>query len=136
MESLLNRLGGQARRVMSNVLDRWDYKKDSNPNILNARAREEDRKVWKTFRMDKAVYNLGRVHMVKPVPNPTPPDELDEPIEEPEDLEEFVAAMETSFQSASASYFDDLEAFRSVPRESLIRLTDRFDEVAEPLLSA
>ena len=68
MESLLNRLGGQARRVLSNnVLDQWDYKKDNNPNILNARAREEDRKVWKTFRMDKAVYNLGRVHMVKPV---------------------------------------------------------------------
>ena len=110
MESLLNRLGGQARRVLSNVLDRWDFKKDKNPNILNARAREEDRKVWKTFRMDKAVYNLGRVHMVKPVPNPTPPDERDDPIDEPEDLEEFITAMETSFQSASASFFDDLKA--------------------------
>ena len=86
--------------------------------------------------MDKAVYNLGRVHMVKPVPNPTPPDELDEPIDEPKDLEEFIAAMETSFQSTSASFFDDLKAFRAVPRESLIRLPDRFDEVAEPLLSA
>ena len=86
--------------------------------------------------MDKAVYNLGRVHMVKPVPNPTPPDELNDPLDEPEDLEEFITAMETSFQSASASFFDDLKAFRPVPRESLIRLTDRFDEVAEPLLFA
>ena len=67
--------------------------------------------------MDKAVYNLGRVHAVKPVPNPTPPDELNEPIEEPEDLEEFILAMETSFQSASASFFDDLKSFRGVPRE-------------------
>ena len=92
--------------------------------------------MWKTYRMEKAVYNLGRVHMVKPVPNPTPPDELADPIEEPEDLEEFIVAMETSFQSASASFFDDLKYFRGVPRESLIRLTDRFDEVAEPLLAA
>ena len=59
MESLLNRLGGQARRCLDNVLAKWDYKKDSNPNILDAVAREEDRKVWKTYRMEKAVYNLG-----------------------------------------------------------------------------
>ena len=85
--------------------------------------------------MDKAVYNLGQVHAVKPVPNPTPLDELADPIEEPEDLEEFMA-METSFQPASASFFDDLKSFRGVPRESLIRLTNRFDEVAEPLISA
>ena len=116
-------------------MDKWDYNKDSNPNIRNAMDREEDRKVWKTYRMEKAVYNLGRVHMVRPVPNPTPPDELDDPVEVPEDLEEFIQAMETSFESASSSFFDDLKAFRGVPRESLIRLTDRFDEVAEPLLA-
>ena len=83
--------------MLSNILDKWDYKKDSNPNIRNAMDREEDRKVWKTYRMEKAVYNLGRVHMVRPVPNPTPPNELDNPVEEPEDLEEFMQAMETSF---------------------------------------
>ena len=103
---------------MTLTLDKWDYKKDSNPNIQNALDREEDRKVWKTYRMEKSVYNLERVHMVKPVPNPTPVDEMDDPIEEPEDLEEFIVAMETSFQSASASFFDDLKAFRGVPRES------------------
>ena len=69
--------------MLSNILDKWDYKKDSNPNIRNAMDREEDRKVWKTYRMKKAVYNLGRVHMVRPVPNPTPPDEMDNPVEEP-----------------------------------------------------
>ena len=57
--------------------------------------------------------------LTKPVPNSTPPNELDEPIDEPKDLEEFIAAMETSFQSASASFFDDLKAFRAVPRESV-----------------
>ena len=118
------------------MLAKWDYKKHSNPNILNVVAREEDRIVWKTYRMEKAVYNLGRIHMTRPVPNPTPPDELDEPLEEPDDLEEFLAEIRISFQSASASFFEDLKSFRGVPREPLIRLTDRFDEVAEPLLAA
>ena len=55
--------------------------------------------------MDKAVYNLGRVHVTKPVPNPTSPDEVDNPVEEPDDLEEFIAELQISFQSASASFF-------------------------------
>ena len=37
---------------------------------------------------------------------------------------------------ASAAFFEGLKAFRSQPRESLVKLADRFDEVAEPLLTA
>ena len=70
MESLLNRLGGRARRLLENFPARWNYVKDSNPYILDAMAREENRRIWKTYRMEKVIYNLGRVHMVKPVPNP------------------------------------------------------------------
>ena len=36
VESLLIRLGGHAWRCLDTVLAKWDYKKDSNPNILNA----------------------------------------------------------------------------------------------------
>ena len=57
------------------------------------------------------------------MPNSTSPDELDNLVEEPDDLEEFIAELHISFQSASASFFEDLKAFRGVPRESLIRLT-------------
>ena len=42
----------------------------------------------------------------------------------------------SAFQMASAAIFEDLHAFRAHPRESLVKLADRFDEVAEPLLIA
>ena len=86
--------------------------------------------------MEKAAYNLGRVHMRIPFPNPVKPDQLDVPIPEPADLEEFLLEIKIAFQSASASFFDDLRDFRAQPRESLVKLADRFDEVAEPLRSA
>ena len=37
---------------------------------------------------------------------------------------------------ASARFLEDLNAFRGLPKESLLRLADRFDEVADPLLRA
>ena len=47
-----------------------------------------------------------------------------------------MADIKISFQSASASFFDDLRDFRAQPRESFVKLADRFDEVAKPLRSA
>ena len=38
MESLLNRLGGQARRLLDNFLEKWNCEKDDNPYILDAIA--------------------------------------------------------------------------------------------------
>ena len=76
-----------------------------------------------------ALENLATVHMVVPVPNSTRPDLMEEPIEEPADLEEFLAKIQITIQSDSASFFEDLKAFRPQPRESLVKLADRFDEV-------
>ena len=86
--------------------------------------------------MDRAVYNLNRVYMAVPVAVPTRSDQLEDPIEEPADLEEFLAIIQSAFQMASAAFFEDLKAFRPQPRGSLVKLADRFDEVAEPLMTA
>ena len=86
--------------------------------------------------MEKAVFNLNRVYMVNKSGMPTRPDLLPEPIQEPADLEEFLAIIRVAFQMASAAFFEDLHAFRAQPKESLVKLADRFDEVAEPLLTA
>ena len=92
METLLNRLGGQARRLLEKYLFWWNWQKDDNPNILNAIAKEGDRQIWRTFHMERAAYNLGRVHMIAPFPNPIKPDLPEEdPVEEPSDLEDFIA---------------------------------------------
>ena len=67
---------------------------------------------------------------------PVQPDQPDDPILEPSELEEFLTIIEETFQAASAVYLEDLHAFSALPRESLIKLADRFDEVALPLLTA
>ena len=75
--------------------------------------------------------------MVVPCPNLVKPDLMEEdPIDEPSDLEEFLDELQIAFQSASAGFLEDLNAFKGVPRESLVRLADCFDEVADPLLRA
>ena len=40
--------------------------------------------------------------------------------------------IQTSFEAASAVFLEDLKAFRALPRESLVKMADRFDEVASP----
>ena len=74
MESLLNRVGGQARKLLDNYLDKWNWAKDSNPYILDAIAKEADCAIWRNYYMERAVYNFGRVHMVVLVALPTRPD--------------------------------------------------------------
>ena len=86
--------------------------------------------------MEKSVFSLKRVYMVNTTGMPTRPDLLPDPIQEPADLEQFLAIIRSAFQMASATFFEDLHAFRAHPRESLVKLADRFDEVAEPLLTA
>ena len=51
------------------------------------------------------------------------------------ELEEFLTIIQETFQAASAVYLEDLHSFSALPRESLIKLADRFDEVALPLLT-
>ena len=68
--------------------------------------------------------------------SPVQPDQLDDPILEPFELEEFLNIIQETFQAASAVYLEDLHTFSALPRESLIKLADRFDEVALPLLIA
>lgn len=55
---------------------------------------------------------------------------------EPAELEEFLTIVKDTFQVAYAVYLEDLHAFSALLKESLIELSDRFDEVALPLLIA
>ena len=79
-ESLYNRVSGQARRLLDNSLDKWNWTKDDNPYILEAIAKEEDRAIWSDYYMERAVYNLNRVYMAMPDAMPTRPDQLEDPI--------------------------------------------------------
>ena len=84
----------------------------------------------------KAVFEIRQVQVAPRGRPPFPPNQLDDPIEELAELNEFLTSIQETFQAASAVYLKDLNAFKPHPRESLLKLADRFDEVAIPLLTA
>ena len=136
LESLGPRMGGQARRLLDNFIDKWDYRDDTNPFYEEAVTREASRSKWRHYYKAKSVYDLRQIQVQTGGPSPVQPDLLDDPILEPAELDEFLAVIQENFQAASAIYFEDLHAFTTKPRESLLQLADRFDEVALPLLTA
>ena len=91
---------------------------------------------WRNFYKAKSVFDLRQIQVAPGGVPPVRPDQLDDPIVEPPDLEEFLTIIQETFQAASAVYLEDLHAFSALPRESLIKLADKFDEVALPLLTA
>ena len=135
---MFKKLTGPARKCMENHLIRWNWKltEEENPNLVEAIAREAERAVWRVFYHDKAVHDLQKVQLAKVGAAPVRPDErVLEPILEPPDLEEFYEAIKSEFKHASTTYLTDLHAFRAHPKESLAKLSSRFDEVADPLVT-
>ena len=133
LESILNRLGGQARRLLDLYLAKWDWLNEDNIYYEEAITREASRAVWRTYYKAKAVHDLRQVQVAVMTRPPVRPDQLDDPIPEPNDLEEFLLIIQSAFQAASAVFLEDLKSFHAVPRESLVKMADRFDEVASPL---
>ena len=129
-------MGGQARRLLDNYVDRWDYRNEENIHYRAATQRKVVRAQWRVFYKAKAVFDLRQVQVVTVEVAPISPDALDPPVEEPPELDEFLEIIQETFQAASAVYLEDLHAFTPLPRESLIKMADRFDEVALPLLTA
>ena len=137
-ELVLEKLTGQGRKCMKNHLIRWNRKltEEENPNLEAAIAREAERAVWRVFYHDKTVHDLQKVQFAKVGAAPVRPDErVVDPILEPPDLEEFYEAIKSEFKHASTNYLSDLHAFRTLPKESLAKLSSRFDEVADPLIT-
>ena len=90
LESILNRLGGQARRLLDLYLARWDWRDPNNIYYEEAASREVARQVWRTYYKAKAIHDLRQVQVAVVTRSPVRPDELDDPIPEPNDLEEFL----------------------------------------------
>ena len=136
LETLGPRLGGQARRLLDNFIDKWDYHDTEQPFYKNARARETQRALWRVYYKNKAIFDLRQVQVAPGGTKPEPPSTMAEPVPEPDELNEFLEIIQETFQAASAVYLEDLNAFAPLARESLIKMADRFDEVALPLLTA
>ena len=121
--------------MLDNYIDKWDYRDIGNLFYEDAVTREASRSKRRNYYKAKSVFDLRQIQVAQGGVPPVQPDQLDDPIIEPPELEEFLNIIQETFQAASAVYLEDLHAFTTHPRESLIKLADRFDEVALPLLT-
>ena len=122
--------------MLDNFIEKWDYRDDTNPYYNEALARETKRAMWRVYYKNKAVFDLRQIQVATVGEPPVRPDQLTIAIKEPDELDEFLDIIQDTFQAASAVYLDDLNAFKPHPLESLLKMADRFDEVAIPLLTA
>ena len=90
LESMGPKLGGQARRLLDNYVDRWDHRDRTNPFLAAALQREGSRSLWRNYYKAKSVYDLRQIQVAPGGAQPIPPDELPAPIIEPAELEEFL----------------------------------------------
>ena len=64
LESLLNLLGGQARRLLDNYLNEWDRLNEDNVYLEEATSREASRAMWRTYYKAKAIHDLRQVQVM------------------------------------------------------------------------
>ena len=74
LESLGPKLGGQARRLLDNYIDRWDYRNDDNLYYEEAVTREASRAKWRDFYKAKSVFDLRQIQVTAGGVAPLPPD--------------------------------------------------------------
>ena len=97
LESLGPKLGGQARRLLKNYIDKWDYRDIGNLFYEEAVTREANRAKWRNFYKAKSVFDLRQIQVASGGVALVQPDQLDDPISEPPDLEEFLTVIQETF---------------------------------------
>ena len=75
LESLGPKLGGLARRLLDNYVDKWDYRDMGNLFYEDAVTREASRSKWRNFYKAKAVFDLRQIQVA---PRGVPPVQLDQ----------------------------------------------------------
>ena len=63
LESWGPRMGGQARRLLDNFIDKWDYRDETNPFYEEAVTREASRAKWRHYYKAKSVYDLRQIQV-------------------------------------------------------------------------
>lgn len=109
-----------------------DHTNDDNLDYEEAVTREASREVWRSYHKRKEIFDLRQIQVAAGGTLLVRPAALEDSVEEPPKLDEFLAIIQDTFQSASAVYLEQLAAFKPHPREFLLKMANRFDEVAMP----
>ena len=81
---------GQARRLLDEFVDSWDHKDLDNQYLEDAVSKEAVRDVWRKYYRLRAIYDMKCTRMSRPGRALVAPNLRLDPIEEPEELEEFL----------------------------------------------
>ena len=65
LKTILPKLTGQAKKLLTLYLKEWDWRIVTNPNLHAARLRELDRMVWRGFYKQRAVHDIRATTVVK-----------------------------------------------------------------------
>ena len=95
---------GQAKRLLNDFVDSWDPKDHDNELYEEAVSREAIRDVWRKYYRIRAIHDMECTRMARPGRAPVAPDLRPDPIEEPEELKEFLLLVAETFQSSQAAY--------------------------------
>ena len=82
---------------MDNYVDKWDYRDIGNLFYEDAVMREASRSKWRNFYKAKTVFDLRQIQVTQGGVPPVQPDQLDDPILEPPELEEFLSIIQETF---------------------------------------
>ena len=136
LKNLATEMTGQALRVLNEFVDSWDHRNPDNIYYEEALTREVVRDVWRKYYRALALHDMKCSNMPNPGIAPVRPDLRPKPVEEPEELEEFLQMLAETFQASQATYLDDLMTFSAIPGEGVLETATRFDNMAIPLLNA
>ena len=91
---------GQAKRLLNDFVDSWNPKDLYNEFLEEAVSREAIRDVWRKYYRLRAIHDMKCTRMAKPGRAPVAPNLRPDPIDEPEELEEFLRLVAETFQSS------------------------------------
>ena len=121
------RLGGEARQVHTEFVEKFDHENPLNPILEVAREMEMRREIWRNYRRDIAAWStMGSNSGFNE--RPVEPD-----VREPGDLERFFNALEARFKSSTTENLTAIQSFKPALNETPERMFARFNMLCKPL---
>ena len=130
------KMEGPEHLVLENYVEHWDHTNPFNVNVVPADAQELQHVPWRRYYKALAVYTMRLTNITNLGAALAAPNSIVAPILKPPELKGYLTVVDTTFQAAQATYLQDVKEFKAMPRDSLMQMVDRYDELAMSLLGA
>ena len=90
----------QAARLLEEFIDAWDPNNKEGQYYEEALSREAIRDKRRVYHHHRATYDMKCTHMSTTRPAPRRPDQLDDPIPKPNEVDEFLEELLTKFRAS------------------------------------